>query len=339
MRRSGFSAWLIWALAALAAAPAWAQSPAWPSKPLKLVVPFPQGGTSDTMGRMIAEKLALALQQPVVVENVSGGGGATGLLQALKAPADGYTLMQTGVGQNAIAHGLNPNIGYDSAKDFTHLTQVHSGPNVLVVNPSVPFKTFAELVAYGKANPGKLSYGYTHAASGHVAMEMFKQSVSVCVANIKGGKDCTGLSVVGVPYKGGGPLMAALLEGQVPMAFVNQDAAAPLVKAGKLRALAVTSLSRNALFPDVPSISEQSVPGFMALSWSGISVSSKTPKPISDRLEAELVKIMTSADVKQRLESKGFVVPEQGSARYSVFVEREMSRWSRVIKIAGLKPE
>jgi len=339
MRRSAFSNWLIWGLLALAGAPAWAQNPAWPSKPLKLVVPFPPGGTSDAMGRMIAEKLAVALNQPVVVQNVAGGGGVTGLLQALKEPADGYTLMQTGVGQNAVAHGLNANLGYDSVKDFTHLTQVHSGPNVLVVGAGVPFKTFAELVAYGKANPGKLSYGYTHAASGHVAMELFKQTVNVCLVNAKGGRDCAGMSVVGVPYKGGGPLMTALLEGQVPMAFINQDAAAPQVKAGKLRALAVTSMLRNSSFPDVPSVSEQGYPGFTALSWSGISVSSKTPKPIADRLEAELVKIMLSPDVKQRLESKGFVVPDQGSASYSAFVAKEVGRWSRVIKIAGLKPE
>ncbi|GAA0761979.1 Bug family tripartite tricarboxylate transporter substrate binding protein [Ideonella azotifigens] len=323
----------------LGAHSAHAQASEWPTKPLKLVVPFPPGGTSDFMGRLIAGKLAVALKQPVNVENIAGGGGVTGTLKALSQPADGYTLIQSGIGQNAVAHGMDAQVGYDSIKDFTHLTQVHSGANVLVASPKSPFKTLAELIAYGKANPGKLSYGFTHASSGHVAMELLKQSLSVCLGNAQGGRDCKGLSIVGVPYKGGGPLVAALLEGQVPMAFINQDSAYPLVKEGKLQALAVTSTSRNSLFPNVPAISEKEIPGFVAMSWSGISVSSKTPAPIAARLEAELVKIMQSPDTRQQLESKGFVIPDQGSHSYANFVDREVSRWGRVIRIAGIKPE
>ena len=322
-------------LAALGAASVHAQD-AWPSKPIKLIVPFPPGGTSDVMARMISEDLARALKQPVIVENRGGAGGTTGTAQALKLPADGYTLIQTGVGQNAVAHGLDPKLGYDSDRDFVHITQIHSGPNVLVVHPEQPFKTFQELVAYGKANPGKLSYGYTHAASGHMAMELLKQTASECP---RGAKDCKGLFMVGIPYRGGGPMLSDLLGGQIPLMFINQDVALQHVKAGKMRALAVSSAQRNALYPDVPTIAESGYPGFQALSWSGISVAKGTPQPIVDRLETELVRIMNSPAIKQRMDANGFVIPTQGSKAYTEFVRSEVERWTRVIKTAGIKPE
>ena len=326
-------------VAALFSSPVLAQD-AWPSKAIKLMVPFPPGGTSDVMGRMVAEELAKALKQPVIVENIAGAGGTTGTARAVKLPADGYTLIQTGVGQNAVAHGLDPKLAYDSNNDFIHLTQVHSGPNVLVVHPDQPFKTFQELVAYGKANPGKLSYGYTHAASGHMAMELLKQTASECPATQKGGaKDCKGLFMVGIPYRGGGPMLSDLLGGQIPLMFINQDVAIQHVKAGKMRALAVSSAQRNPLYPDVPTVAESGYPGFQALSWSGLSVAKGTPQAVVDRLEAEMVRIMGSAAIKQRMEANGFVVPTQGSKAYSEFVRSEVTRWTKVIKTAGIKPE
>ena len=329
---------LIGALSAalFAALPAFAQDGPWPSKPLKLIVPFPPGGTSDVMARMFGEELAKALKQPVIIENRGGAGGTTGTLQALQAPADGYTLIQTGVGQNAVAHGLDPKLKYDSVKDFIHIAQVHSGPNVLVVHPDTPWKTFKELVDYGKANPGKLTYGYTHAASGHMAMELLKQTASECKP---GQKDCKGLFMVGIPYRGGGPMMSDLLGNQIPFMFINQDVALQHVRTGKLRPLAVSSLQRNPLYPDVPTIAESGYPGFSALSWSGVSVAKGTPQAIVDRLEAEMTKIMTSPAIRQRMESVGFVVPQQGSKVYTEFVAAELERWVRVIKTAGIKPE
>jgi tripartite-type tricarboxylate transporter receptor subunit TctC len=309
---------------------------AWPSKPVKLVSPFPAGGTSDVMARMLAEALSKELGQPFIVDNIGGAGGTIGTLRAKGMAADGYTLVQTGVGQNAVAHGLDPKLGYDSMRDFVHLAQVHSGPNVLVVNASTPFKSFKELVDHVRANPGKLNYGYTHAASGHMAMELLKQRASECAP---GTKDCKGFFMVGIPYRGGGPMMQDLLGGQIPLMFINQDTALPHVKSGKLRALAVTSLQRNPLYPDVPTVAESGLPGFQALSWSGLSAIKGTPQPIIDKLEAALRKVMTSPDVKQRLESLGFVVPAPGAAPYTTFIQSEIDLWTKVIKTAGIKPE
>ncbi|MCP5287090.1 MAG: tripartite tricarboxylate transporter substrate binding protein [Burkholderiaceae bacterium] len=315
--------------AATVAAPALAQSD-WPTRAIKIVSPFPAGGTSDVMARMIAAPLSQELGQPVIVENIGGAGGVIGTQRALQAAADGYTLIQTGVGQNAVAHGLNPKLPYDSMKDFVHLTQVHSGPNILVVHPDQPFKTFQELVAYIKKNPGKLSYGYTHAASGHMAMELLKQV---------GGDKGQPLFIVGIPYRGGGPMMQDMLGGQIPMMFINQDVALAHVKAGKLRPLAVTSPARNPLYPDVPTIAETGVQGYEALSWSGMSVKAGTPQPIVDKLEAALKKIMASPEIVQRMEGVGFVVPTQGGKPYTGFVQGEVNKWARVIQTAGIKPQ
>ncbi len=302
----------------------------WPSKPIKIVSPFPAGGTSDVMARMLAPALAKELGQPVIIENVGGAGGTIGTLRALQAAPDGYTLIQTGVGQNAVAHGLDPKLAYDSNRDFIHLTQVHTGPNVLVVHPEQPFKTYQELIGYIRKNPGKLNYGYTHAASGHMAMELLKQV---------GGENGKPLFIVGIPYRGGGPMMQDLLGGQIPMMFINQDSALQHVRAGKLRALAVTSLQRNPLYPDTPTIAETGVKGYEALSWSGLSAIKGTPKPVTDKLETALKKIMASAEIKQRMESVGFVVPPPGGEAYAQFVKREIDLWTRVINAAGIKAE
>jgi tripartite-type tricarboxylate transporter receptor subunit TctC len=169
-----------------------------------------------------------------------------------------------------------------------------------------------------------------------MAMELFKLEGSKCAPNAK---DCKGLFMVGIPYRGGGPMMQDLLGGQIPLMFINQDVALPHIKAGKLRALAVSSLQRNPLYPDTPTVAESGIPGFQALSWSGISVARGTPQPIVDKLEAALRKVMTSPEIKQRLESVGFVVPLPGGAPYAKFVSSEIELWTRVIKTAGIKPE
>ncbi|MEY4645234.1 MAG: hypothetical protein RLZZ596_2065 [Pseudomonadota bacterium] len=323
-KRTLFLSCLLASLCACVTLPAAAQAD-YPSKPIKLIVAFPPGGTSDVMGRLMAEELTKVLKQPVVVENIGGAGGVVGMDRALKMPADGYTIIQTGVGQNAVAHGLDPNLKYNSLSDFIHLTQVHSGPNVLVVHPAQPFKSVKDLVEFAKKNPGKLDYGFTHAASGHMAMELFKQT--------------TGVFMTGIPYRGGGPMLNDLLAGTVPMIFINQDVALPHIRAGKLRPLAVTSKERNALYPDVPTIAESGYQGFEALSWSGLSVAKGTPRPVVDKLEAAMAQAMQSANFRQRLTSVGFVIPPIGSQPYNTFVKSELDQWTRVIKKAGIKSE
>jgi len=318
---------------ALMAASAWLPALAqdnWPSKPVKIISPFPAGGTSDIMARMVADALGKEFGQQFIVENIGGAGGTIGTLRAAKMAPDGYTLVQTGVGQNAVAHGLDPRLAYDSMKDFVHISQVHSGPNVLVVHPSQPFNTFQDLIGWIRKNPGKLNYGYTHAASGHMAMELLKQV---------GGEKGQPLFIVGIPYRGGGPMMQDLLGGQIPMMFINQDVALPHIKAGKLRALAVTSKERNPLYPDTPTIAETGIQGYEALSWSGLSAIKGTPKPIVDKVEAAMKKVMTSPEIRQRMESVGFVIPVQGSAPYTRFIQSEIELWTRVIKTAGIKSE
>jgi len=311
-------------LGASALSAAWAQAD-YPNKPIKLIVAFPPGGTSDVMGRLVAEELGKVLKQPIVVENIAGAGGIVGTERALKLPADGYTLIQSGVGQNAVAHGLDPNLKYNSLTDFVHLSQVNSGPNVLLVHPSQPFKTVKDIVDYAKKNPGKLDYGFTHAASGHMAMELFKQT--------------TGIFLTGIPYKGGGPMLNDLLAGTIPMVFLNQDVALPHVRAGKLRAIAVSSKERNPLYPDTPTVAESGYKGFEATSWSGISVAKGTPQAIVDKLEAGMAQAMKSESFKNRLTSVGFVVPPSGSKHYVPFLKSELDQWTRVIKAAGIKPE
>lgn len=303
---------------------AWAQSD-YPSKPVKVIVAFPPGGTSDVMARMLADELSKSLRQPFVVENIGGAGGTIGVERALKLPADGYTLIQTGVGQSAVAHGLDPNLRYNSMSDFIHLSQVHSGPNVLVVHPATPYKTVADVVDFAKKNPGKLDYGFTHAASGHMAMELFKQTA--------------GVELTGIPYKGGGPMLIDLLAGVIPTMFINQDAALAHVRSGKMRAIAVSSVARNPLYPDVPTIAESGYKGFEALSWSGMSVAKGTPQAVVDKLEAAISQAMQSDTIRQRMNSVGFVVPPQGSKHYTAFVKSELDTWVRVIKTAGIKPE
>ena len=297
----------------------------YPNKPVKIIVPFPAGGTSDVMGRLVAEELGKILKQPFIVENVGGAGGVMGSEKGAKTAPDGYTLVQTGVGQNAVAHGLDPNLKYNSLTDFIHISQVNSGPNVLVVHPSTQYKTLKELVDYAKANPGKLDYGYTPAASGHMAMALFKQTA--------------GVFLLGIPYRGGGPMMTDALGGTIKLIFINQDTALQHVKAGKLRPLAVTSAQRNPLYPDVPTIAESGYKGFEAISWSGMSVPKGTPQPIVDKLDAAMAQVLQSPSFRQRLESQGFVVPTTGAKLYPAFVKSELERWSRVIKTAGIKAE
>jgi tripartite-type tricarboxylate transporter receptor subunit TctC len=310
----------------------------YPNKPVKIIVPFPPGGTTDLMARISAEQLTKILKQAFVIENIAGGGGVIGAERAAGAQPDGYTLVMTGVGQNAVAHGLDPNLKYDSIKDFAHISLIDLGPNVLVVHPDRPFKTLKDIVDYARANPGKLDYGYTYASSGHMAMELLRQATATC-ADPKKKLNCNPLPIVGIPYRGGGPLMNAILGNEIPMEFINQDAALPYVAAGKLRPIAVSSLQRNPLYPNVPTVAESGYPGFQALSWAGISAPKGTPKPVLDKLEAAMIQALQTPEVKQRIESVGFVIPPLGANAYNTFLKSELELWTGLIKKSGIKPE
>ncbi|RKJ99093.1 Bug family tripartite tricarboxylate transporter substrate binding protein [Alicycliphilus denitrificans] len=297
----------------------------YPNRPVKIIVPFPAGGTSDLMGRLIADELGKQLKQAFVVDNKGGAGGAIGTDAAAKAPADGYTLLLSGIGSNAVIHGFaSPKPGYTES-DFIHISQLAAGPNVLVVNPSFPAKTFKEFIAWVKANPGKFSYGQVTASSGHLTTEYLKQTA--------------GLDMVGIPYKGGAPALNDVLANQIPGMFTNQDAVLPHVKAGKLRALVVTSAERNPLYPDVPTVAESGYPGFSAVSWTGLSAPKGTPKAIIEKLESAMVKAFAEPAARAKLEGNGFVVVASRSSDYTRFVNSEVDRWTKVIQTAGLKSE
>ncbi len=299
-----------------------ARAQSYPNKPLRIMVPFPPGGSTDVMARSLAVELTKSLGQPVVVENKAGANGNIGSAEVAKAAPDGYTLLLSGVGTNAINHSLYPTMPYDSLRDFEHITLLAEGPNVLIVNPNFPVKSVPELIAMAKAEPGKLNYGSNgNGSSGRLAMEMLRQA--------------TGIDMVHVPYKGGGPSMQALLANEVPMLFTNQDAALPQVKAGKVRAIGVASEKRNPAYPDVPTIAEQGITGFSAVSWFGLSAPAKTPPEIVKRLNAEAVKAINQPEFRARLEGNGFVVVGSTPEQFRAFVTSENAKWGKAVKASG----
>ncbi|GAB2898446.1 tripartite tricarboxylate transporter substrate binding protein [Paralcaligenes sp. KSB-10] len=337
-KKFGIAAALALGLGALSPAFAATDAGNYPDRPIKMIVPFPAGGTSDIMGRIAADIIGKKLGQTVVVENRGGAGGVIGTEAASRAKPDGYTLLLSGVGSNAIAQTLYKKLQYDSNKDFIQITQINAGPNVLVVNPKFPAKTLKEFVEYGKAHPGEVNFAMTYAASGHLAMEMLMQAANKCPNQPKDSA-CKPLKIVGIPYKGGAPGLTAVIGGQVQTMFINQDAALPYVQSGQLRALAVSSAERNPKYPGVPTVAESGYPGFVATSWAGISAPKGTPQPIIDKLNKALVEGLNSPDVKQKLEAQGFVVVASSPKQYADFMRDEINRWGEVIKYAKITPQ
>jgi tripartite-type tricarboxylate transporter receptor subunit TctC len=324
LRRQLLARSILLLTASLSAWPALAQAD-YPNKPIKLIVAFPPGGTSDVMARMVAEPLAKVLGQPVLIENVGGAGGVVGTERASRAAPDGYTIIQTGVGQNAVAHGLDPALKYNSKTDFIHISQIHHGPNVLVVNTERPFKTLKELVDFAKKNPGKVDYGFTHAASGHMAMELFKQTA--------------GIYMTGIPYRGGGPMMTSILSNEIPLMFINQDVALQHIKAGKLRPLAVTTAKRSPALPDVPTLQEAGLKDFDIGTWFGVLAPVGTPKPVLDRLSAEATKIIQSPDFRKRMDDIGAQPVGNSPAEMAAQIRFETDKFSLLVKAANVTVE
>ena len=324
MKRMARGMTVVLAAAMLAAAggDAWAQ--AWPSKPIKYVVPFAPGGTTDILARTISEKLSVALGQPVVVENKPGAGGGLGADFTAKAAPDGYTIMGGTISTHAINASLYTNLPYDPIKDFVAVTLIARVPNMLVINPNIPAKNVAELIALLKANPGK----YTFASSGngtsqHLSGELFKSMAGVDMQHI--------------PYKGSPPALQDVVGGQVSMTFDNITTALPLAKAGKLRALAVTTAKRSSAAPEVPTLAESGLAGFEVGSWQGVFAPAGTPPEIIKRLNAEIVKIINLPDVKEKLVALGAEPVGDTPEQFGAYVKTEVAKWSDVVKKSGAK--
>ena len=314
--------WALGIVLALVASLACAQT--YPTKPIRLVVPFPPGGATDILARDVAQKLTEAWGQSVIVDNRPGAGGNIGSELVAKSAPDGYTLEMGTVGTHAINASLYAKMPYDHVKDFTPVILVAGVPNVLVVNPSVPANSVADLIAYAKANPGKLNFASSgNGTSIHLSGELFKVMAGVQITHI--------------PYKGSAPALQDLLAGQVQMMFDNLPPSLPQIKAGKLRALAVTSATRAPALPEVPTLAESGLPGFEASSWFGILVPAGTPAPIVAKLNAEIAKWLATPEAKEKLAKQGANAAGGTPDDFAKHIAAETAKWAKVVKDSGAK--
>jgi len=297
----------------------------YPTKPIRMIVPYPPAGGTDIVARTIAEPLAAALGQPIIIDNRGGAAGNIGTDLAAKSAPDGYTILFT-----LSSHTINPKLydklPFDVEKDFIPISLAAYIPQILVANPSVPANNIKELIALAKSQPGKLNFASVGTGSpGHIAGELFKLR--------------TGTDMVHVPYKGGGPAVTDTLGGQVQLLFVSMPAALQYVKAGRLRALAVTSDKRSAAAPDVPTIAESGVPDCIVNSWYGALVPAKTPPAVVSKLQAAFAKVLQMPDVKERLFAQGAEAAYSTSAEFERLIHDELRQWEFVIREAKIKPE
>ena len=310
---------------ASAQAPSTGSGPAYPVKPVRIVVGFPAGGPTDIVSRTLAPKLSEALGQSVVVDNRGGAGGVIATEQVAKGPADGYTLLMGTIGGIAVAMSLHSNRGYDTLRDFAPITQAVTVTNLLVVHPTVPAKSVKELLAIARSKPGRLNY----ASSGngtvtHLAGELFKLMGKV--------------DIVHVPFKGGAPALTALISGEVDMSYENSLVVTPHVKAGKVKALAVTGTKRSQLMPELPTIAE-TLPGYNASGWYGLFAPAATPRPVIARLHTEAAKALRLPEVVRTLSSQG-AEPVGGSPdEFRAFVKSEIDKWANLVKVARMKAD
>lgn len=307
---------LLCVLAVLGAAQAHAQG--FPSKPIRIVVPFPPGGSTDVIGRRLAEKFQVSMGQPAIVENKPGAGGAVGAAEVARAAPDGHTLLIGVTGSNAVSYSLNPKLPYQP-KDFAPVSLVVSAPLTIVVGPSVQAKNLKELAALNQSlNHGTPGNG----TSMHLTAEMFNLAA--------------GTKFVHVPYKGTAGALTDLIGGQIQMMFGDFLITLPQVKAGKIRALAVTSAQRHPLLPEVPTVAESGYPGFEALSWQGMFAPAGTPPAVLAKLNAELVKAISAPDMKEYFATQGFFVGGNSPEAFRAFVEKEIPKWAQIVKQANV---
>ncbi len=322
-RRTGAAALALVAGVAVATS-AVAQGPAYPTKPVKMVVPFPPGGSLDVTGRLIAQKLSEAWGQSVVVENKPGAGGNIGADFVAKSPPDGYTILMGALSTHAVNPSLYKTMPYDAAKDFAPITLIAITPNVLVVNASLPVNSVKEFLAYAKANPGKLAFGSgSNGSAGHLAGELFKVE--------------TGSDAVHIPFKGGAPATQALLAGDTQFMFDNLANAMPQVKAGKLKALAVTTSNRSQLVPDLPTMSEAGLPGFDISTWYGFFAPAGTPPAVVAKWNADVAKILNAPDVRAKLVADGAEPAPDTPEHFAQFIAKELAKYAKIVKASGAK--
>jgi tripartite-type tricarboxylate transporter receptor subunit TctC len=313
-------------LLALAAAamslPAGAQT--YPTRPVKLVVPFPPGGSLDITGRLIAQRLSEMWGQAVVVENKPGAGGNIGADFVAKSPPDGYTILLGALSTHAVNPNLYAKMPYDAVKDFAPITLIAITPNVLVVNAATPVNNVKEFIAWTKANPGKLAFGSgSNGSAGHLAGELYKVD--------------TGTDAVHIPFKGGAPATQALLAGDTQFMFDNLANAMAQVKAGKLKALAVTTAQRSPLIPELPTMAEAGLPGFDISTWYGLFAPAGTPAAIVAKWNADVTKILTTPDVRAKLMADGAEPAPDTPEQFAQMISRELAKYARIIKASGAK--
>lgn len=295
----------------------------YPNRSITMVVAFPAAGTTDILARLIGQKLTEKFKQTVVVENRPGAAGNIGTAYVAKAPPDGYTIVMGTIGTQSINPSLYKKMPYDAAKDFVPLTRAAMVPNLLVVNKDAPFNTLPEMLAYEKANPGKLTYGSSgNGTTLHLSGELFNLMA--------------GTKITHIPYKGSTPAVADLMGGQISMIFDNMPSAIQQVKGGRLKALAVTSAQRNPQLPEIPTIQEIGVAGYEVWSWFGLLAPAATPKPIVDKLNASIVEIIKQPDVQAKIIELGAVPVPETSAEFGAFIAAETLKWAKVIKEANI---
>jgi tripartite-type tricarboxylate transporter receptor subunit TctC len=303
-----------------------ARAEQWPSRTLRLIVPFPPGGATDLFGRLVGAEVAQSVGQAVVIDNRPGAGGNIGTREVVAAAPDGYTFLLGTVGTNAINPTLYGNLSYDVRKSLIAVSSLGSSPNVLVVNPKLPVKSVAELTAMARARPGKLNMGSSgNGSSIHMCGELYKHLAHV--------------DIVHVPYRGGGPAMTDLLGGQIDLMFDNFATSYPHIVNGSLRALAVTGLTRSASLPDVPTMVEAGVAGYEATPWSGVFAPAGTDMAIVSRLHDEIAKALLVPKVKDRYREFGTDAPPQTQAEFAAFVAKEYAKWADVVKVSGARAD
>jgi tripartite-type tricarboxylate transporter receptor subunit TctC len=314
------------ALLALAAAGAGAQTAPWPAKPIRYIVPFAPGGTTDIIARVVGEKLGAALGQQIVIDNKAGQGGSVGSAELARAAPDGYTIGGGTISSHGINASLYEKLTYDPVTSFEAITLYATQPNVLLVHPSVPAQNVQEFIALLKANPDKYSFGSAGTGtSQHISGEMFKTMAGVKMQH--------------VPYRGSGQMLPELLGGTLQVAFDNIASAIPHIRAGKLRALGVTTAKRSGVAPDVPTLAESGLPGYELSSWQAVFAPAGTPKPIVDRLYAEIAKVLQMPDVQKRLTDLGLDLSGMPPAEVAALVKADLPRLGRIVKESGAKAE